>query len=63
MSGRLIPLDKQLGLRLVGVRETWRQLFAKCVLNVMLPADIHACKDEQICMVLNTVIDWAVNGV
>ena len=29
MSGRLIALDKQLGVRPVGVGETWRRLMAK----------------------------------
>ena len=31
---RFIALDKQQGVRLVGVVETWRQLMAKCVLWV-----------------------------
>ena len=34
MSGRLIALDKQPGIRPVGVGETWRRLMAKCLLKV-----------------------------
>ena len=34
MSGRLSGIDKQYGVCLVGVGETWRRLFAKCVLKV-----------------------------
>ena len=34
MSVRLIALEKQPGVRLLGVGETWRQLMAKCLLWV-----------------------------
>ena len=34
MSSRLITLNKQPGIRLVRVCETWRRLMAKCVLQV-----------------------------
>ena len=34
MSGRMIALDKQPGVRPVKVGETWRCLMAKCVLRV-----------------------------
>ena len=37
MSGRLIALDKQPGIRPVGVGETWRRLMAKCLLKVARP--------------------------
>ena len=37
MSGRLIALDKQPGIRLVRVEETWRKLIAKCLLRVVGP--------------------------
>ena len=32
MSGRMIVLDKQPGIRLVKVGETWRRMMAKCLL-------------------------------
>ena len=34
LSGWLITLDKQPGVRPVGVRETWRRLMAKFLLHV-----------------------------
>ena len=37
MSGRLIALDKQLGIRPVEVGETWRRMIAKCLLRVAGP--------------------------
>ena len=37
MSGRLIALDKQPGIRPVGVGETWRRLIAMCLLKVAGP--------------------------
>ena len=37
MSGRLIALDKQPGIRPVRVGDTWRRLMAKCLLKVVGP--------------------------
>ena len=37
MAGRLIALGNKPGLRPVGIGETWRQLFAKCVLKITGP--------------------------
>ena len=37
MSGGLIALDKQPGVCLVGVGETWISIFAKIVLEVIGP--------------------------
>ena len=34
MSGRLIALKKNSGIRPVGIGETWRRLLAKCLLQV-----------------------------
>ncbi len=34
MSGRLIALDKNPGVRPIGIGELWRRLFAKCLLAV-----------------------------
>ena len=43
MSGRLIALDKQPGIRPVGVGETWRRFMAKCLLKVAGPEAKAAC--------------------
>ena len=63
MSVCLIALDKLPGVRPVGVGETWRQLFAKCVLKVTGPEDTHTCKDDQLCAVLKVGINGTVHGV
>ena len=59
MSGRLIALEKQPGVRPVGVGETWRRLFDKCVLRVTGPEATSVCQDDQLCAGLKAVIDGA----
>ena len=49
MFVHLITLDKYLIVRTVGVRENRRQLFAKCVLKVMVTKYTNACHDDHIC--------------
>ena len=46
MSGWLIALDKQPGVRPVGVGETWRRLFANIVLKVTGPEATMKCQDD-----------------
>ena len=48
MYGRLIAVYNLTGVRLVGFRETWHQLFSKCVHKVTGSEATHACKDGQI---------------
>ena len=48
MSGRMIALDKQPGIRPVGVGETWRRLMAKCLLKVAGPEAKSACSTTQL---------------
>ena len=43
ISGRLIALDKQPGIRPSGVGATWRHIFSKIVLKVMGKEAIIAC--------------------
>ena len=63
MSGRLIALDKQPGVRPVGVGETWRRLFAKIILKVTGPEATMACQDDQLFPGLKVGIDGAIHGV
>ena len=63
MSGRLIALDKQPGIRLVGVGETCHRIFSKCVLKVTGPEANHACKDYQIWAGLKAGIDGRYMGL
>ena len=63
MSGRLIALDKQPGVRPVGVGETWRRLFAKIVLKVTGPEATMTCQGDQLCAGLKAGIDGVIHGV
>ena len=63
MSGHLMDLEKQPGVHLVGIRETRRLLFAKCVLNFMGPKSTNAFKDDHLCAGLKVGIDKALHGV
>ena len=63
MCGRLIALYKYPSVRLIGIGETWRGLFANIVLNNTRPEDTMACQDYQLCARLKVVIDSAVHGV
>ena len=63
MSYRLIALDKQNGMRPVGVRETWGRLFTKILIKVTGPEATMACKDNQLCAGPKVGIDGAVHEV
>ena len=63
MSGRLIALDKQHGVRTVGVGKTWRRIFSKILLKVTGPEATMACQDDQLCAVIKAVINGAIYGV
>ena len=63
MSGLLIALDNYLVMRLVGVGETWRRIFAKCVLKVTGTRSTNTCQDDHICDGSKAGIDGAVHGI
>ena len=48
VSGCLIVLDKQPGIRPVGVGETWRRLMAKCLIWVTGQEAKTACRTAQL---------------
>ena len=48
MRGRLIALDKQSGIRPVGVGETLHRLMAKCLMRVTGPEAKAACGTSQL---------------
>ena len=58
-----IALDKQPSVCPVGISETWRRLFAKCVLKVSVPKGTNACQDDHPCDRLKAGIDGAIHGV
>ena len=59
----MTALDKQPGVHLVGVKETWQCLFAKCILRIIGYKAITACKNNQLCNGLKAGIYRAVHGV
>ena len=63
MSGRLIDLDKQPGIRPVGVGKMWQRSFAKIVLKVKVPETTMVCQDDQLCAGLKAGIYGAIHGV
>ena len=63
MSGLPIALDELPVVRPVGIGETWRRLFDKCMLKVMGPDATHACNDDQLCVGLKSLIDGELYGV
>ena len=63
ISGFLIVFDKNPGVHPIGVGETWRQRFAKCMLRVTGPEATNACQDDHICDRIKAVIDGTVHGV
>ena len=63
MSGRLIKLDKQTGVRPVSVGEMWRGLFSKIVLKVTGIEATLACQDDQVYDGLKAGIDGSIHRV
>ena len=63
MSGRLIALDKQPGVRPVGVGETWWHVFSKIVLKVTVLEATMAFRDDQLCAGLVAEINCTIHGV
>ena len=62
MSGLLIALDKNPGVRPVSVGEMWRRLFAKIVLKVTGSEATMVYQDDQMCDRLRAGIDGVVHG-
>ena len=63
MLGLPIVLDKQPGVHLVRVGETWRCIFVNIVINFTGPEATMACQDDQLCDGIKAGIDNAVHGV
>ena len=60
MSVQLIALDKQPGIRPVGVGETRRRMMAKCLLKVAGPEAKTACGTTQLAGGLEAGIEGAI---
>jgi len=63
MACRLVALDKQPGVRPVGIGEIWRRLMAKCVIAVAGSQATAACGNLNLCAGLPAGIEGAVHAV
>ena len=63
MSTRIIVLDKQPGVHLFGVGETWWHILANILLKVTGTEATMACQDDQLCAGLKAGIDGVIHGV
>jgi hypothetical protein len=63
MAARLVALDKQPGVRPVGIGEIYRRLFAKCLLKVIGSQATAACGNYNLCAGLPAGIEGAVHAV
>ena len=63
MSGRLIALEKQPDISLVGVGGNWRHIFEKCVLRATRTEDTNAFQNDQLCDRPRAGIEGTIHGV
>jgi len=62
MSGHLTALDKNPGVRLIGMGESWRRLFAKCLLVVAGKDAADECGIDNLSGGISADIDAAVHS-
>ena len=63
MAARLVALDKEPGVRPVGIGEIYRRLFAKCLLRVIGSQATAACGNYNLCAGLPAGIEGAVHAI
>ena len=63
MARRLVGLDKQPGVRPLGIGEVWQRLWAKLVLEDAGQQGKLACGSEQLCAGLEAGIEGAIHAV
>ena len=62
MSCRLVALDKEPGVRPVGIGEIWRRAIAKCALKVCGENAKAACGSTNLCTGLEAGIKGAIHA-
>jgi hypothetical protein len=63
MAGRLLALDKSLGIRPIGVGETWWRCIAKCVLLVSGKEAKESCGIDQLCAGLESGVEGGIHAM
>ena len=60
---RLVALEKNTGIRPIGIGDIWRRFFAKCILSIAGPSAKGACGSDQLCAGLSAGIEGAIHGM
>ena len=63
MTCRLVALDKQPGVRPLGISEVWRRGLAKCILVICGEDAKAACGSTNLCAGLEAGIEGALHAV
>ena len=63
MSGQLIALYKNLGIRPVGIGETWIRLMEKCLIQVTGKEATSTCRMEQLARGVKVGIEGDIHSV
>ena len=63
MSTQMIALNRQPGVRLVGVKELWQHIFSKTVLKATGPESTMEYQDGHLCAGIKAGVDGAIHGV
>ncbi len=61
MTGHLLALDKNPGVRPIGIGDTWHQVLLNSILQVAGSAATEACGADQLCAGLSAGIEGAVH--
>ena len=62
VSGRFIALDNNPGVRPIGIGESWRRLFAKCLLSVAGKEAAEECSIDNLSGGMSAGIEAAVQS-
>ena len=63
MAARLVPLDKQPGVRPIGIGEIFRRLLAKCLLLVCGSGATASCGASNLCVGLKAGVEGAAHAM
>ena len=62
VAGRLVAVDKQPGVRPVGIGESWRRMMGKIVIHLTSGEAARSCKENQLCAGLSAGIEGGIHS-